>query len=167
MNWATIFILQQLNICFYKKNQNLNLYSISIWEVGTLCVVGRFSFSLFSCRLRELKIIKKLSQGKKSRLLLLASRMVICYQNCSDLLWEKKLFWWLRKTFEIWGWRQRICKIFGSLKAVYYTVIVHNFNLQEKTTSTVDEYNKSVYYRKMSQPKIVIELTHHKHSCFL
>ena len=30
------------------------------------------------------------------------------------------------------------------LKAVYYTVVVHNFNLQEKTTSTVDEDNKSV-----------------------
>ena len=25
-----------------------------------------------------------------------------------------------------------------SLKAVYYTVVVHNFNLQEKTTSTVE-----------------------------
>ena len=30
------------------------------------------------------------------------------------------------------------------LKAVSYTVVVHNFNLQEKTTSTVDEDNKSV-----------------------
>ena len=27
--------------------------------------------------------------------------------------------------------------MFG-LKAVYYTIIVHNFNLQEKTTSTVE-----------------------------
>ena len=24
--------------------------------------------------------------------------------------WEKKMFYWLRKTFEIWGWRPRICK---------------------------------------------------------
>ena len=27
---------------------------------------------------------------------------------------------------------------FNLLKAVYYTVVVHNFNLQEKTTSTVE-----------------------------
>ena len=26
----------------------------------------------------------------------------------------------------------------GRLKTVYYTVVVHNFNLQEKTTSTVE-----------------------------
>jgi hypothetical protein len=31
-----------------------------------------------------------------------------------------------------------------SLKAVYYTIVVHKFNLQEKTTSTVDNDNKSV-----------------------
>ena len=30
------------------------------------------------------------------------------------------------------------------LKAVYYTIAVHNFNLQEKTTSKVDKDNKSV-----------------------
>ena len=30
------------------------------------------------------------------------------------------------------------------LKAVYYTFVVHNFNLQQKTTSTVDEDIKSV-----------------------
>ena len=35
--------------------------------------------------------------------------MVFFYQNCSDLLWEK-MFQWSRKTFEIWGWRSRICK---------------------------------------------------------
>ena len=30
------------------------------------------------------------------------------------------------------------------IKAVYYTVVVHVFNLQEKTTSTVDKDNESV-----------------------
>ena len=39
--------------------------------------------------------------------------MVFCYQNCSDLLWEKIVLW-LRKTFEIHGWRPRIFKHFDS-----------------------------------------------------
>ena len=50
--------------------------------------------------------------------------LVFCYQNCSDLLWEKivlaiekKLFSRLRKTFEIWCCRLRICKTFEITKA--------------------------------------------------
>ena len=38
--------------------------------------------------------------------------MVLCYQNCSDLLWEKKMFKLLSKKYEIRGWRPRICKLF-------------------------------------------------------
>ena len=36
--------------------------------------------------------------------------LVFCYQNCSDLLWEKIVLV-IEKTFEIQGWRPRICKI--------------------------------------------------------
>ena len=35
-----------------------------------------------------------------------------CYQNCSDLLWEKNCSSDLKKSFEIRGWRPRICKNF-------------------------------------------------------
>ena len=38
--------------------------------------------------------------------------MVFCYQNCSDLLWS-------RKTFEIRGWRPRICKIFEITRTIH------------------------------------------------
>ena len=32
---------------------------------------------------------------------------------------EKKMFEWLRKTFEIRGWRPRICKIFEIVRTIY------------------------------------------------
>ena len=32
---------------------------------------------------------------------------------------EKKMFWWSRKTFEIQGWRPRICKIFKITRKKY------------------------------------------------
>ena len=43
------------------------------------------------------------------------AKMVLCYQNCSDLLWEK-IVWWSRKTFDFWGWRPRIAKVLRSLE---------------------------------------------------
>ena len=43
--------------------------------------------------------------------------MVFCFQNCSDLQCEKKMFKWLRKTFEIRDWRPRLLqKILRSLE---------------------------------------------------
>ena len=40
----------------------------------------------------------------------------------------------------------------GLLKVVYYTIVVHNFNLQEKTTLTVDTSKiTNQYNSKMSQ----------------
>ena len=47
----------------------------------------------------------------------LSSKMVFCYQNCSDLLW-KKMFWWSSKYFEIRGWRLRICKNFEVTRTI-------------------------------------------------
>ena len=44
--------------------------------------------------------------------------VVFCFQNCSDLLWEKS-FYWTRKTFEIGGWRPRICKNFEITRTIY------------------------------------------------
>ena len=44
------------------------------------------------------------------------------------------------------------------LKAVYYTGVVHNFDLQEKTTYN----NNNTLTAKWVKPKIVIELTHCK-----
>ena len=35
---------------------------------------------------------------------------------------EKKLFQWTKRTFEIWFWRPRICKIFKSLEQFIQTV---------------------------------------------
>ena len=32
---------------------------------------------------------------------------------------EKKLFFWFRKSFEIWGWRPRICKIVEITWTIY------------------------------------------------
>ena len=50
--------------------------------------------------------------------------ILFCYQNCSDLLCEEKISSDREKTFEIWGWRARICKflqIFEILRAMYST----------------------------------------------
>ena len=47
-----------------------------------------------------------------------SSQLLFCYQNCSYLLWEK-LFQWSRKTFEIRGWRPRICKNFEITRKMY------------------------------------------------
>ena len=49
------------------------------------------------------------------------------------------------------------------LKAVYYTVKVHNFDLQEKTTKN----NNNTITAKWVKPKIVIESTDCKMSTFL
>ena len=38
--------------------------------------------------------------------------LVFCYQNCSDLQWEKVVLVIKIKFFEIRGWKSRICKIF-------------------------------------------------------
>ena len=54
--------------------------------------------------------------------------MVFCYQNCSDLLWEKIVLIskfkaesqeFAKKTFEIRSWRPRICKIFEITRTIY------------------------------------------------
>ena len=45
--------------------------------------------------------------------------MVFSYQNCSNLQWEKIVLLWSRKTFEIWGWMPRICKIFEITRTTY------------------------------------------------
>ena len=42
--------------------------------------------------------------------------MIFCYQNFSALLWEKNV---LVITFEIRGWRPRICKIFEVTTTIY------------------------------------------------
>ena len=47
------------------------------------------------------------------------STMVFCYQNCSNLLWEKNCSSDQEKTFEIRGWRPRICKIFEITRTIY------------------------------------------------
>ena len=46
------------------------------------------------------------------------TEMVFCYQNCSDLLWEKFVLV-IEKIFEIRGWRPRICKNFEITRAIY------------------------------------------------
>ena len=42
-----------------------------------------------------------------------------CYQNCSDLLWEKNCSSDWEKTFENWDWRPRICKHFEITRTIY------------------------------------------------
>ena len=48
----------------------------------------------------------------------LMDEMVFCYQNCSDLLWEKVVLV-IEKNFEIRGWRLRICKHFEITRTIY------------------------------------------------
>ena len=45
-------------------------------------------------------------------------KMVFCYQNCSDPLWEKIVLV-IEKTLEIRGWRPRICKNFEITRTIY------------------------------------------------
>ena len=44
--------------------------------------------------------------------------MVFCYQNCSDLLVEKIVLV-IKKTFEIRGWRPKICKSVDIIRTIY------------------------------------------------
>ena len=60
--------------------------------------------------------ICRVNQAKTSRFVM--SKMVFCYQNCSELLREKIVLW-LRKTLEIRGWRPRICKLFVITRTIY------------------------------------------------
>ena len=50
--------------------------------------------------------------------ILAVEKLVFCYQNCSDLLWEKKILV-IEEKFEIRGWRPRICKIFEITRTIY------------------------------------------------
>ena len=51
-----------------------------------------------------------------------AQKMVFCFQNCFDLLWWKKMFWWSRKylTFETEG--RKSAKTFRSLEQFIRTM---------------------------------------------
>ena len=51
----------------------------------------------------------------------IGTKIVFCYQNCSELLWEKIVLV-MEKTFEIWNWRPRICEILRSLEQFIQTV---------------------------------------------
>ena len=48
----------------------------------------------------------------------IVNEMVFCYQNCSDLLWEKNDLV-IEKTFEIRGWRPRIWNLFEITRTIY------------------------------------------------
>ena len=63
-------------------------------------------------------------------------KLVFCYQNCSDLLWEK-IVPAIEKNFEIRGWKPRICKILRSLEQFTQTVKVQN-NFGNKTLFKLD-----------------------------
>ena len=45
--------------------------------------------------------------------------LVFCYQNCTDLLWEKIVLVIQKKLFEIRGWRSQICKMFEITRTIY------------------------------------------------
>ena len=46
------------------------------------------------------------------------AKRVFCFQNCSDLLWEK-MFQWSGTSFESWGWRPSVCKNFEITKIIH------------------------------------------------
>ena len=46
------------------------------------------------------------------------SKMVFCYRNCFDLLWEKIVLVIEKKYFEIRSWRQKICKSFEITRTI-------------------------------------------------
>ena len=82
----------------------------------------RLNICFDQCSLLE-KVVIEPKYGKSiyERIIIKKStceEMVFCYQNCSDLLWEK-LFYLSRKTFEIRGWRPRICKSFEITRTIY------------------------------------------------
>ena len=65
----------------------------------------------------------------------LVKKIVFCYQNCSDLLWEKNVLGILRKTFKIRGWSPRICKIFeGKVRTFLVTECFFNLFLEVSHT---------------------------------
>ena len=57
--------------------------------------------------------------------------IIFCFQNYSDLLWEKKCYCDLEKTFEIRGWRSRICKKFQISRTIYSDIESSNSNWKQ------------------------------------
>ena len=59
---------------------------------------------------------------------------------------EKKLFKWLRKPFQIWDWRLRICKIYSNIKrSILETEFF--FSLLLEWAYTVNNKNMVLLYR--------------------
>ena len=56
--------------------------------------------------------------------------MVYCYQNCSDLLWEK-VSDWLRKTFEIQAENREVAKFLRSVEQLIQTERSEQFLVPE------------------------------------
>ena len=79
--------------------------------------------------------------------------MVFCYQNCSDLLWEKNGLV-IKKKIWIQGLRSRICKSFEITRTIYS-------NKSNKSEQLEFKLEKLLGFRNM-QEKFKKELCHEK-----
>ena len=93
--------------------------SYCFWNLGTRQKIIRFysCISPFKTHLVADINWKLLSRTWVAESHLTWAEMVFCFQNCSDLLWEKNCFS-DREKLEIRDWRPRILKIFEITRTI-------------------------------------------------
>ena len=109
-------VFMKYSLSFWKDYEFPSYVLVDIWSDGKMSPVSHFYACLvhFFCHKakRAWVFLLNICQQKKSPWchMDVVKPMVFCYQNCSDLLWEKIVLV-IEKNFEIRGWRPRICKI--------------------------------------------------------
>ena len=68
--------------------------------------------NLYIRRLLKIRRLGSCEKYSKKWIWYFVTKIVLTY-------YEKKMFKWSRKTFEIWGWRPRIFKIFEITRTIY------------------------------------------------
>ena len=110
-------------ICTYNLHQNISLLPSLIESEAIMIPFWKFNGAKSLIIEKELQ--KKMNEGNVGNLNLnckTTSKMVFCYQNCSDLLWEKNCSSDREKNlkFEAEGWE--FAKILGSIEQFVQTV---------------------------------------------
>ena len=98
-------LLNHITRAYYRESIGIDFFSISSFFTPGKNTVGDFAI-YFHLKFLRRKIARSWSSGKvkqNANKWYFLTQIVLTY--C-----EKKLFWWSRKTFEIRGWRPRICK---------------------------------------------------------
>ena len=94
--WSTVWIIKKYDLSITVEDNSWIQHHMSWNQKPYLCQSSHFTYLIFHAYLE-----------KVGKLEIEAHRLVFCYQNCSDLLWEKIVLL-IEKNFWNRGWRPRI-----------------------------------------------------------